>query len=86
MEYVWGDLHQKSRAALTQALAMHGGRHYELVNVTFDDMTDYGPYRVHREATLHVRGAAGEAGPIRVCGSMIEKEGAWKVFSYVVAD
>ena len=86
LSYVWGDLHQKSQGALTQALQAHGGRRYELVGVDFSDRTDYGAYRVHREASLRVRDANGGATTIRVCGSMIEKGGAWKVFSYVVDD
>jgi hypothetical protein len=86
LSYVWGDLHQKSAASLTQALDTHGGRRYELLGVDFADRTDYGAYRLHREATLRVRDAAGQAMTIRVCGSMIERDGAWKVFSYVVDD
>jgi len=82
--YVWGDLHQKSERMLTQGLARHGGRDYQLVSVTFSGKTDYGPYRVHRDATFWVRHGAGETAAIRVIGSMIEKDGAWKVFSYVV--
>jgi hypothetical protein len=85
-EYVWGDLHQKSESALAQTLATHGGRRYELLGVKFEDRTDYGQYRVHREANLQVRDASGQVTTIRVCGSMLEKGGAWKVFSYVVDD
>jgi hypothetical protein len=84
--YVWGDLHQKSQGALTQILQAYGGRRYELVGVDFSDRTDYGAYKVHREATFRVRNANGASTMIRVCGSMIEKDGAWKVFSYVVDD
>ena len=84
LSYVWGDLHQKSEGMLTQGLARHGGRNYELVTVTFTGKTDYGPYRVHREATFAVRDAVGDTSALRVIGSMIEQDGAWKVFSYVV--
>lgn len=82
--YVWGDLRQKSAASLTTTLAEHGGRHYEPVNVEFDDETGYDSFRVHREASFRVRDAAGTETTLRVCGSLIEKDGAWKVFSYVV--
>lgn len=82
--YVWGDLHQKSETALSQTLREHGTRRYELRRVTFDGVTEYARYRVHRGATLHVSGTSGSEIPLRVCGSMIEKDGAWKVFSYVV--
>ena len=81
--YVWGDLHQKSTRALTGTLARHGGRLYRLLAVEFTSSTDYGPYRVHREATLRVDDGSGRT-EVRVCGSFVEMNGQWKVFSYVV--
>ncbi len=82
--YVWGDLHQKSQVGLGAALRAHGGQAYTLREVTFGEDTAYESYRVRRAATFHVRDAAGADLDLRVCGSMIEKGGAWKVFSYVV--
>ena len=82
--YVWGDLRQKSAQSLSAIVAEHGSHAYELVDVTFEGQTDYGPYTVHREATFVVRTPSGEKKSVRVCGSMIERDGRWKVFSYVV--
>ena len=82
--YVWGDLRQKSRANLAKVVSDHGGQRYELLGVEFDDVTDYSTFRVHREATFRVRDAQRSEKVVRVCGSMIEKDGAWKVFSYVL--
>ena len=84
--YVWGDLHQKSDQALAGVLSREGGRRFELVGIRFAGESDYRTYRVHREATLRVRDASGMELDLRVCGSMLEKGGAWKVFSYVVND
>jgi hypothetical protein len=84
--YVWGELNQKSRIALSEVLAGHGGMHDQLHKVTFAGATRYPSYTVHREATLHITDASGEQREIRVCGSMLEKDGVWKVFSYVVDD
>lgn len=87
MSYVWGDLHQKSTASLSRVLAQHGDRRYELVEVRFaDQATPYDGYVVHRKAVLAVRSADGSTEEIRVCGSLIEKDGRWKVFSYVIDD
>jgi hypothetical protein len=87
MSYVWGELHQKSAASLSQILASHGGRRYELVDIQFGgEATPYAEYVVHRGAVLSVRAAGGQPEEIRVCGSLIEKDGRWKVFSYVVDD
>jgi hypothetical protein len=82
--YVWGDLNQKSRLALAQALDERGGKHHALKRVRFEgDTTDYGSFRVHRKATFEVVDASGAALSLRVSGSFIEKDGRWKVFSYV---
>ena len=84
LSYVWGDLHQKSSQTLTSTVRRSGGQRYDLRAVTFSGVTPYAGFRVHREATFRVRDAAGQETDIRVCGSMIEQQGAWKVFSYVV--
>jgi hypothetical protein len=39
---------------------------------------------VHRESSFHVVDADGTQQTIRLTGSMIEKDGRWKIFSYVV--
>jgi len=59
---------------------------HDLIGVRFGGETKYPSYVVHRAATMRVRDASGADREIRVSGSMIEKEGAWKVFSYVVDD
>jgi hypothetical protein len=82
--YVWGDLHQKSTISLAETLATHGGQRYTLQRLTFGGMTTYGHYTVHRDASFAVVDASGETETIRVCGSFLEKDGEWKVFSYVV--
>lgn len=84
LSYVWGDLRQKSNLALTNTLTAHGGKRYQLLDVSFGDVTPYAGYRVHRESTFRVRDTSGAEAEIRVCGSMMEKDGRWKVFSYVV--
>jgi hypothetical protein len=83
---VWGDLRQKSGAGLGATLAQFGGQRFTLARVSFTGETTYPAFRVHRRTAFVVRNAAGAESTIRVCGSMIEKEGRWKVFSYVVDD
>ena len=84
VSYVWGDLRQKSSQTLTSTMERYSGQRYTLHAVTFSDVTPYAGFRVHRAATFRVRDAAGQETAIRVCGSLIEQQGAWKVFSYVV--
>ncbi len=83
--YVWGDLHQKSDVSLERTLVRYGGRRLTLASVTFGDVTDYKTFTVHRAATFVVQDEGGEES-VRLCGSMIQKDGRWKVFSYVTED
>jgi hypothetical protein len=83
--YVWMDLRQKSDAMLRRTLNEYGGRAYQLETVRFDGQaTTHGSYRVFRETTLVVRDGVGARHELRLCGSMIQADGGWKVFSYVV--
>jgi hypothetical protein len=84
--YVWGDLRQKSDAGLRRTLAAHGGRRYELDRIALGRATAYAGFRSHPDTLVVVREAGGAPFEIRVCGSLIERGGRWKVFSYVVDD
>ena len=83
--YAWGDLRQKSGNALRRLVARHGGRRYELVRVAFEgETTPYRTYRVHRETVLDLRDEDGKEMRLPLFGSMLEREGEFKLFSYVV--
>ena len=84
LSYVWGDLQQKSAAALANTVTRQAVHSYELRGVTFSTTTPYAGYRVHRDAVFRVQDATGTETDIRLCGSMIERDGGWKVFSYVI--
>jgi hypothetical protein len=84
--FVWGDLRQKSDTTLTGTIQRYRGRLFELLKVSFSGVTDYVDYQVHRDATFRVRDSTGNESDLRVCGSFLEQDGIWKVFSYVVDD
>ncbi len=84
--YVWGDLRQKSSDTLRRLLADRGGRAYEFVRVEHGETTKYDTFVVHRDVAIVVRTAGAGEQRLRFYGSMIEKGGALKVFSYFVDD
>jgi hypothetical protein len=87
VDFVWGDLHLKSNVTLRDTLTAHGGNRYEFIRMAFlGDTTAYGSYRVRRESELTVKDSTGTSRQIRVFGSMLEKNGRYKVFSYVIDD
>lgn len=85
VDYAWGRLNQNSRAQLAVALSEHGGNRYELVGVRFrGETTPYDTFSVHRETELIVRDASDATRTLRLFGSLLEQQGRWKIFSYVV--
>lgn len=83
-DYLWRGLRQKSRNALAFTLDRHAGPPLELLAVDFlGETTDYGTYRVHRRTALTVRNPDGGKTVVRVFGSMIERGGEYKIFSFV---
>lgn len=84
--YVWGDLRQKSSASVATTLAKYRGQRLTLVDVRFGEATPYEGYTVHRDSVFVVRTADGTTDDVRLCGSMVEQRGRWKVFSYVAND
>ena len=87
VNFVWGDLNQKSSVTLRDTLAARGGKKYEFRSIRFlGETTQYDSYRVHRESELTVKDPDGTERQLRVFGSVIEKSGRYKVFSYVIDD
>jgi len=85
VDYVWSDLRSKSTRALLRSLARHGGRRFELLDLRFKEgVTAYDTFVVYRQAQLLVRDEQGREGALDVMGSVVEKGGRYKLFSYVV--
>lgn len=85
MDYVWGDLSAKSDANLRARLGGWQDRGFVLVSVNFKGgAEDYGTFKVHRESVLTLRDREGREQTGRLFGSIIEHDGRFKVFSYVV--
>jgi hypothetical protein len=85
VDYWWTDQRTRSLGSLAQVLEHHGGQPFALVAVTFEGRsTDYGSFRLHREAMLAIRDPAGKSHNLRLFGSMIESTHGWKIYSYII--
>ena len=85
-DYVWKDLHGKS-AMQMQARLNEWQREdgVAVVRVEFaGDTTEYETYRVRRKSVVVLRTSAGQEMRQRWFGSVIEQDGRYKIFSYVV--
>ena len=84
-DYVWADTSAKSRGHLAQILQEHGGQPLAVERVSFSGPpVDYGAFRIHPKASLTVRQVSGARAVVRLFGSMMETDGGWTIFSYIV--
>ena len=84
-DYVWRDLRQKSQASLSEVLARYGGRRYTLERIAFrSGSSRYRSFEVNRDTELVVRDESGAVERIRLFGSLLERAGRHKVFSFVI--
>jgi hypothetical protein len=84
-DYVWKDLSSKSRLQLAARLNEFRDRGYGVVSVRFTgETTDYETFRVFRASAVTLRDRDGRETTQRLFGSMVEQNGRYKVFSYVV--
>ena len=85
VDYVWADTSLKGRGSLDRTLREHGGRRYRVEGVAFDGpAVNYGSFLIHRKTRVTVRDEQGRQAVVRAFGSMLEADGQWKVFSFVV--
>ncbi len=85
MSYWWEDLRARSLGSMAQVLEEHGGTRLSLEAVSFEGgVTDYGTFRVHREARVSARDTAGNLRELRLFGSLVEAPSGWKIYSYVI--
>jgi hypothetical protein len=85
-DYAWKDLAGKSRLQLRgRAAEWPADRGYTVVDISFGgDTTDYETYRIFRESQVTLRDRDGAITKTRIFGSLIEQDGRYKVFSFVV--
>jgi hypothetical protein len=81
--YFWREHAQRNAGYLKTLLTKHGGKGYNLAAVSFDGHTTYGDVIIHRDPALDLRTAAGPQ-RLRLFGSMAERGGRWKLYSFVV--
>jgi len=83
-EFAWSQLAARSRYGLSRVLSAHGGRTYELLDLSYQGgHTAYRTFVVHRRTMLRVRDrASGEEATLALFGSILEHRGRFKLFSF----
>lgn len=87
LEYAWGQLKQQSDAFLQQTIARYAGKQLTFVSARFTgDTTQYASFSVMRESEIVATDETGRDLILRLYGSVMVKDGRYKVFSYVIDD
>lgn len=84
-DYVWRDLQSKSRVGLQAIIAEYGGKPLQLVRVEYSgETTQHRTFLVRRDAIVIARDREGLEQRLRLFGSVVERDGGFKIFSYNV--
>lgn len=83
-DWAWDQATLNSLSGLSEMMPTHGGQRYELKSLRFEGADSYPTYRVHKKTRMIVRDGNGSEREIRVCGSMLEMNGQFKLFSFVI--
>lgn len=84
-DFAWDQATLNSLSGLSEMLNNHEGKRYEFISLRFAKGTEsYPSYKVHKETWLRVRDENGKEQELRLFGSMLEMDGKYKLFSFVV--
>ncbi len=84
-DFAWQQATLTSLGGLSKTLPKHKGKRYKLVSLRFEKGTDsYPNYKVHKDTRLTVKDETGVEQEIKLFGSMLEMDGQFKLFSFVI--
>lgn len=84
-DFAWEQATLKSIGGFVKMLAAHKGKRYEMVSLSFAKGTDaYRTYKVHKDSRLVIKDENGLQQEIKLFGSVLELDGQFKLFSFVV--
>lgn len=84
-DFAWDQATLKSLSGLTRVLDQHRGRKYEFIALRFPGEPErHESIVVHKAPTVSLRDETGAVHEVRISGSILEIDGQFKLFSFVV--
>lgn len=84
-DWVWDQATLKSLSGFGEMLAKHKGKRYRLVSLRFaGGIEPHKSFKVHKETRVTIRDENGDEKEMRLFGSMLEMDGQFKLFSFVI--
>lgn len=82
-DFAWDNLNGKTIKGMTRAITDFGGQDFELIYVTFEEKDEfYANFTIHTSALLNVAERSGHEKRLKFCGSIVERNGEFKLLSY----
>jgi len=84
-DYAWGQMNQRSEGSLGDTVGRYGGRPLRFVSTRFTgDTTTYQTFSVMRASEIVATDEGGKDLVLRLYGSALQKDGRYKLYSFVV--
>jgi hypothetical protein len=82
-DFAWNNLNRKCVVGVDKWVRRFGSRNLDFVGIRFERPTEtYEGLRLHRGTVLTVRVPDGETRDLKILGSVVEREGRFKLLSY----
>lgn len=87
IEYAWGQMKQRSDGSLANTFQRYAGKRLTFVRTrATGETTQYKTFLVMRDSEIVATDGTGRELVVRLFGSILVKDGKYKVFSFVVDD
>ena len=82
-DFAWSNLNKKCNIGMKKWIARYGGHNLKFVDIRFDLPTEnYKGFQLLRGTFLTLQNAAGEKQELKILGSVVVKNGRYKLLSY----
>lgn len=82
-DFAWSNLNRKCNIGMKKWIAHFGGHPLKFVDIRFDQSSEtYEGFQLLRETVLTLQTAAGEKRELKILGSVVLKNGRYKLLSY----
>lgn len=82
-DFAWSNLNTKCNIGMKKWIARYGGQHLQFVSIRFaQSQENYDGFHLLRGTVLTLQNAAGEKRELKILGSVVVKNGRYKLLSY----
>jgi len=82
-DFAWSNMNKKCNIGMKRWIARYGGHNLKFASIRFDQPSEtYDGFQLLRGTVLTLQNAAGEKRDLKILGSVVVKNGRYKLLSY----